>query len=207
MSRQSDLQKLILELHLSSSDVADALGRKGRWTRATQMTGPPSTVVGPVFQAPAVEGSNWLTHKLIATMPEGVVLYVDHQCLELNGRLNDLALVGGLMCDYAYFYRRALAVVVDGNVRDVEELQSKGIPVWARGSSPIVCDKLPTRDAVKLPLQDGVAVCDATGVVVIQTKDMTPDLDDKLKAMAKREESWFRQLQEGKSTFEITCEK
>ena len=111
------------------------------------------------------------------------------------------------MCEYAYFYRRAAAIVVDGNVRDVEELKSKGIPVWASGSSPIVCTKTPTNYTFKLDFHEGVAVCDATGVVVIRKKDMTPYLEETLKAMGKREESWFKQLQEGKSTFEITCEK
>jgi regulator of RNase E activity RraA len=207
MSRQSEIQKLIVKLQLSSSDVADALGRKGRPTKATQLSGPSTTFIGPVFQAPAVEGSNWLTHKLIANMPEGSILYVDHHCFEFDDYLNDLALIGGLICEYAFFYRHAAAIVVDGNIRDLEELRGKNIPVWAKGSCPIVCTKEPTREVLELPLQNGIAICDATGVVVIQTKDMTPDFDKKLNSMANREESWFRQLKEGKSTFEITCKK
>jgi regulator of RNase E activity RraA len=192
--------KLIRDLKLSSSDVADALSRGGRITKATQISGPPEVVVGPVFHVAAVEGSNWLTHVMLSHLPKGHVVYVD------NFNCGELALVGGLICKYAIQHREALAVVVNGFVRDVEELRAEGMPVWACGSNPIVCSKEQTNTNFYCWLNRSVAVCDATGVIVAQPGELSDDLESKLKALAERESEWFNGLKEGKNTFQITCE-
>uniref|UniRef100_A0A8H7NFA8 4-hydroxy-4-methyl-2-oxoglutarate aldolase n=1 Tax=Bionectria ochroleuca TaxID=29856 RepID=A0A8H7NFA8_BIOOC len=85
------------------------------------------------------------------------------------------AICGGIMA-LRIKVLRAKGIVVAGRIRDLTELQSTGLPVWARGTSTVGAGGGSTPWATQVPLDiDGtavapgdLAVCDSVnGVVVI----------------------------------------
>ncbi|CAH0018513.1 unnamed protein product [Clonostachys rhizophaga] len=108
------------------------------------------------------------------------------------------AICGGIMA-LRIKVLRAKGIVVAGRIRDLTELQSTGLPVWARGTSTVGAGGGSTPWATQVPLDiDGtavalgdLAVCDSVnGVVVIprdrvqQVLELLPKLtsaDDKAK--------------------------
>lgn len=158
--------------------------------------------VGEVEYLFAWAGSNWHTHKDLADVPPKRILFVDtHYC-------NGLAAVGHLMASYAFLHKQALALVVDGNIRDVDRMDS--YPVWSSGFSPVACEKRnherPAEvEKLKFKYQGGIMVCDDTGAVMIETGHVTQDTYQKLVKIKEREQDWYEKLKKGLSTFEITC--
>lgn len=85
-------------------------------------------LVGPALTVRTAPGDNVVVHKALDLARPGDVVVVD------AGGHCDRAIVGGLICRYAKSLGVA-GLVVDGAVRDVAELESLGLPVFARAVS------------------------------------------------------------------------
>ena len=152
---------------LGSATVYEAAGRAGlvdvpltRIVRGTRAAGPARTVrCGP--------GDNLMVHAALDRTQPGDVLVLTLPEPE------PYALVGELLATQAKV-RGAAAVLVDAAVRDVEELEELGLPIWARWISI----RGATKDAVGTldePVQVGSAtiapgdavVLDADGAAVV----------------------------------------
>lgn len=187
---------------LSSSDVADALGRAGhvRWVRPLNRG---FRAVGEVEYLFAWYGSTWHTHKDLAAVAPNRILYIDDHCCEMR------AVLGHLMAEYAFTHKKALALVVNGNIRDVEKMGN--MPIWHRGASPVVCQKRkpidePDVDLERRKYQGGVMVCDDTGCTLIPPYLLTEQTLANLFVIRDREADWYSRMQRGESTFDITCD-
>jgi len=194
-----DFVEIIQSLNLTSSNVADALGKKGRITKALPLHTSVKPVVGVVYHTAGIDGSNWLIHKQLAHIQAGYIAYVE------NMGCNELAMFGGLVSEYVTKYRKAAAIVCDGNVRDVDEIKAKNLPIWACGSNPVGCKQIKVPDSFHRRYTGSVMVCDSTGCVIVKIDEMNQDLEQSLRAMHAREKEWFDLMYDGKSTFEITC--
>jgi regulator of RNase E activity RraA len=198
-----DVFSFIENNKLSTSDVADALGRKGNVKRIKSVNSG-HYVVGKLQYLFSSSQSNWHTHKGLEGIENGNIAFVH------DVDYSDKAICGHLMLSYALNYRKAKAVVVVGNIRDIERVIKENMPVWCVGTNPVVCSKTETvipsyvKD-YKEKYDNGIVVCDDTGVVVVTKEDMTDELMSKLEYVKNREEKWYKMLEEGKSTFEITC--
>lgn len=91
-----------------------------------QFTG--GRLVGPALTVRTAPGDNLVVHKAADLAKPGDVLVVD------AGGHVDRAIVGELLCLYAKS-RGVAGIVIDGAVRDVRELNTLGLPVFARGVS------------------------------------------------------------------------
>ena len=191
--------EIIQNLKLTSSNVADALGKKGRVTKALPLHTSVRPVVGIVYHTAGIDGSNWLIHKQLANIEAGNIAYVE------NMGCNELAMFGGLVSEYVTKHRKAAAIVCDGNVRDVDEIKANNLPVWACGSNPVGCKQIKVTDSFQRRYTGNVMVCDSTGCVMIKIEEMNQELEHSLREMHKKEEEWFALMCGGKSTFEITC--
>lgn len=164
---------------LSSTLASDASGGKGAlpsWVRALS---PEAVVAGPALVVAIAHDDNRAMQDVpgAVTRP-GTVLVVS------GGAESRTAILGDLMA------RELLAagivgVVTDGLIRDSIEVARVGLPVWARGVTPVASTKEgPGYVGGSVPMgglvvSDGdLVVADADGVVVWPAAD----IDDRLTA-------------------------
>jgi len=123
-------------------------------------------VSGPAHVVQCAPGDNLMMHTAIYRAAPGSVIVVD------SGGTR-LAVAGGNVCAVAQ--RRGIAaVVVDGYIRDLEEVREMGFPVFARGVFPKPGGKnvvLPQGETVVggVTVSTGdIVVADEEGIVVLE---------------------------------------
>jgi RraA family protein len=118
------------------SNLCDSMGRThnaaGGTLRPMHRGG---KLCGPALTVRTTPGDNLLIHKAIDLAQPGDVIVVD------GGGALDAALIGDIMTSYA-LTRGVAGFVIDGAVRDTEDLAARDLPVFARGVSP----RGPTRE-------------------------------------------------------------
>ena len=110
---------------LGVATVYEAAGRQGLVDLALHRVVPGSRAAGPARPVLCGEGDNLMVHAAIAHAQPGDVLVLT---------MPDpapVALVGDLLATQAQA-RGVAAVLVDGAVRDLDELVEIGLPIWAR---------------------------------------------------------------------------
>lgn len=154
---------------LKTSYVSDAFDRWSGAPGIRPISGlrPGGVVVGPAFTVRTRPGDNLVLHKALDMAAPGDIVTV------AGGGAEDRALLGGLMGLYAAT-RKIAALVVDGAVRDLSELQESAPPVFARAISHLG----PYKDgpgALRGPVSmsglvvecGDLVICDEDGVAVI----------------------------------------
>ena len=86
-------------------------------------------LLGPAFTVKVPEGDNLMFHKAMDMAEPGDVIVID------AGGDEKRAVFGALMINYCRV-RGLAGVVIDGAVRDVEELSQMDFPVYARAATP-----------------------------------------------------------------------
>lgn len=109
--------------------LADVNGRRGALDGRIAALRPRFKIAGPALTVEVRPGDNLMIHAAIALAKPGDVLVIDGK-----GDLGS-ALIGSIMINAC---RRlgVAGIVVDGAVRDVEELAAIGVPTFAAGSNP-----------------------------------------------------------------------
>ena len=196
MSALSELARL------GSATVYEAAGRRGLVDVPWRQVVPHSRVAGPARTVRCGQGDNLMVHAAIASLEPGEVLVLTMPEPE------PVALVGDLLATQAKAHGAA-AVLVDGAVRDVEELIELGLPIWTRhvsirGATKDVVGALD--EAVTVGGQvihpGDVVVLDADGVAVVARELV----DEVLAASLEREQREARkrtQLQDGALSYDL----
>ncbi|HVY05556.1 MAG TPA: RraA family protein [Burkholderiales bacterium] len=117
------------------SNLCDSMGRTHNASGALQPMHSGGKLCGPAITVRTAPGDNLLIHKAIDMAQPGDIIVVD------GGGALDAALIGDIMTSYAVS-RGVGGFVIDGAVRDTEELAARDLPVYARGISP----RGPTRE-------------------------------------------------------------
>ncbi|MCO1337773.1 diguanylate cyclase [Kocuria polaris] len=125
---------------------------------------PMPRVAGPAYAVRCAPGDNLMMHAAIYRAEPGSVIVVD------SGG-SPLAVAGGNVCAVAQ--RRGIAgFVVDGSIRDLQEVREMGFPVFARGVFPkpgtkghVVASGEAVVGGVEVRTGD-VVVADEEGIVV-----------------------------------------
>jgi regulator of RNase E activity RraA len=191
---------------LSTADVADCLGKSGALAGVAPLNRRHYRV-GPVFWAYAWQDSNWTLHQQIESAPAGSVVVMS----SLGG--TDRALIGALTAGYLLRQRGVEAVVACGAVRDAHRLLDEDWPVWSTGTNPVGCSNqrpasapAPAQLAPGRRFRGAIAVCDDSGVVIIEAAAQGTDLLNRLVAIEQREAAWREAIeQRGRSTFDVVC--
>jgi RraA family protein len=132
-------------------------------------------VVGPALPVRVFPGDNLMVHAALDLAAPGDVIVVDASGSDMNAAIGD-------MISTKASHRGVAAFVVDGLVRDLAGIERVGMPVFARGVTPIgPLHRGPGE--VNYPVQCGgvvvfpgdVVVADRDGVVVIP-RDFAPEL-------------------------------
>jgi 4-hydroxy-4-methyl-2-oxoglutarate aldolase len=170
---------------LGSATVYEAGGRGGFVDFPLVQVLPGSRVAGPARTALCGQSDNLMVHAAMSRLQPGEVLVLTMPDPQ------PVALVGDLLATQAKA-RGAAGVLVDGAVRDVEELAKLGLPIWARWVRVHGADKkvVGTLDE---PVEVGgatirtgdVVVLDADGAAVVEAERV----DEVLAASLAREEN------------------
>jgi 4-hydroxy-4-methyl-2-oxoglutarate aldolase len=110
---------------LGSATVYEAAGRQGLVDAAFHQVVPGSRAAGPARTVRCGQDDNLMVHAVMASIEPGDVVVLTMP------EPRPVALVGELLATQA-IGRRAAALLIDASVRDVEELQELGLPIWAR---------------------------------------------------------------------------
>ena len=193
---------------VSTTEVADALGKAGVLPGILPINDK-KFCVGRVRAVFTANESNYSVHEQIRDVQKGeVVIIFTHNC-------KNRAIIGDLISKYVLLYKGAVAVVVQGLVRDAARLRREGYAVWSEGVSPLGCFNVPAdpfpadlKDQIKISYEGGIAVCDDGGVTVIPQSSLNEDMLNRLHRIEMQEDIWFFCLDTLKwDTKKIVCDK
>jgi 4-hydroxy-4-methyl-2-oxoglutarate aldolase len=170
---------------LGMATVYEASGRRGLIDADLVQVVPGSRAAGPARTARCGQGDNLMVHAAMDRLQPGEVLVLTMP------EPAPVALIGDLLATQAR-ERGAAAVLVDAAVRDVEELQAMGLPIWARwvrarGAEKKVVGSLDVAVEVGgANIRPGdVVVLDADGAAVVEQERV----DEVVAASREREEN------------------
>ena len=187
---------------LGTATVFEAAGRTGLVDLPLIQVVPGSRAAGPARTVRCAQGDNLMVHAVMAATDPGDVLVLTMP------RPEPVALLGDLLATQARA-RGAAAVLVDAAVRDVEELATLGLPVWARyvrvrGAEKAVPGEIDEPVEVGgIVIQSGdIVVLDADGAVVISAERVDEVLEA-ARARAGREQEKRAKLEAGALSFDL----
>jgi 4-hydroxy-4-methyl-2-oxoglutarate aldolase len=158
---------------LSSTLAADGASGRGAMPAWIRALSPEATVAGPALVVAVGRDDNSPMREVPSRVSApGTVLVVAGATESTTAVLGDLVAAELLRAGVA-------AVVTDGLIRDSRAVAAAGLPVWARGTTPVASRK----DGVGrvggqvviggVPVSDGdLVVADADGVVVWPANDL-----------------------------------
>ncbi len=115
-------------------DVADLSDQMNRLYAVAPeiklLSAPGAKLIGPACTVRVYPGDNLMVHKSLDIAKPGDVVVIDAHASVLN------AVLGDMICTKAK-HRGIAGFIVDGYVRDVEELLQHDLPVFARGATPV----------------------------------------------------------------------
>lgn len=179
----------------------EASGARGAMDPAIHPMWNGARVCGPAYTARCQGRDNLAIHRSIEFLSSGEILVVA---------------VGGLLAGYwggiltlAAQVKGAAGLVIDGGIRDSEEIAESGFPVFARGTGLFRCVKNEPGD-LQVPISCGGALVrpgdiilgDGDGVIVIAPER----IDEVLAASRKRdaaEKEYMDRIRKGELTMDI----
>ena len=210
MNIKEKIIDLIQRNRISSTEVADVLGKKGVLDDIDILI-PGKFKVGEVRYVYGYNESNWPIHEQIQNVKEGCIIYVDmFNC-------GNKAAFGDLVSKYLILYKKVKGIVVNGLVRDNHTLYKEKYPIWSKGVTPLGCYNkevfLKKKDISiieknRKKFDGGILVCDDSGCTLIRPDQITNSLYKKLEFIEVQEDIWFYCLDTLKwSTYETVCIK
>ncbi|WP_276958842.1 4-carboxy-4-hydroxy-2-oxoadipate aldolase/oxaloacetate decarboxylase [Allomeiothermus silvanus] len=187
---------------LGVATVYEASGREGLVDLPLLQLVPGSRVAGPALTVLCAQNDNLMVHAAMAAVRPGEVLVF------AMPEPAPVALVGELLATQAKA-QGAIGMLVDGAVRDAEELSQMGLPVWARYVRARGAErKALGRIGVPLPVggvlirTGDILVLDADGAVVV-AQERAREVLEAAQARARREEALRLRFQSGELSVDI----
>ena len=152
---------------LGVSTVYEASGRSGLIDLELHQVTPGSRVAGRACTVRCGQGDNLMIHAAMAVVQPGEILVITMPEAEAVG------VVGELLATQALVHGAA-AMLINAAVRDVEELATLGLPIWARFIRARGATRT-TLGEINVPISIGgstvrpgdIVVLDADGAVVV----------------------------------------
>ena len=186
---------------LPLGNICDANDKGGDMDSGIKPVDPACKMAGPAFTVKAHPADNVAIHKAIYEAPAGSVLVVNAGGFS-RGHFGEIM---ALAC----MQRGIAGLVIDGAVRDANDIQEMGFPVFSRGLNPGGTQKeevgvsgQPVMCGGLLVSTGDMIIGDRDGVVVV-AKEKIQDVLEKAMAIAAKEEKVLQMLKEGKTTIEI----
>lgn len=207
MNLESEIVELIRKNRISTTEIADALGKTGSLPGLLPLNSL-KYAVGKVRLIEPMNDSNYILHQELEAVEPGEVIHIRPI------GFSDVAVFGDLVAKYTLLYKQAAAIVVEGNVRDTARLVREQYPIWCMSSNPVGAVNFKTHSeetqvgSEQSRINGGIAVCDEGGVVIIPANLINSNLSKKLQHIEALEDLWHYCLNTLKwSTYDIVVKK
>lgn len=172
---------------IPASNVADVMGRSCAMNPRIHLVSSPKKqmVSGPAYTVKCRAGDNLTLHAALNYCGEGDVLVVSNE-----GESNR-SLMGEIMMAYLYHQKKIAAIILDGPIRDIDEIGKMDLPVYCTGTTPGGPYKEGPGE-VNVPVSCGeisvnpgdIILADPDGVIVIPRRDAPTILEEAKKFQA-----------------------
>ena len=117
---------------IPASNTADVMGRSCAMNPRIRLVSRPKAqmMAGPAFTVKGRAGDNLTLHAALNLCHEGDVLVVS------NEEDNTRALMGEVMMAYLKYTKKIAGIVLDGPIRDIDEIGVWDFPVYCTGTTP-----------------------------------------------------------------------
>lgn len=166
---------------LPAANVADTMGRSCALNSQIRLISSPSKpiMVGAALTVKARPGDNLMLHKALDMAGPNDVIIVSNE----GDRTHSL--MGEIMAVYAQYTRKVEGIVLDGPIRDIEELSQMEMFLFATGSTPGGPYKEGPGE-INVPISIGnisvnpgdIVLGDRDGVIIIPRADAAQILED-----------------------------
>jgi 4-hydroxy-4-methyl-2-oxoglutarate aldolase len=189
-------------LNLPTGNVCDANGKTGNMNYRIKPIDPKSKLAGPAFTVPCVPGDNLAIHEALYKAPAGSVLVIDARGYTGAGPIGEIVVTACMKQGIA-------GIVIDGTVRDANDIEALGFPLFCGGLNPggtlknvvtglntaIVCGGVQVNPG-------DILAGDRDGVVVVK-KEKAAEVLEKAQAISDKEDLIVQEIKKGKTTLEI----
>lgn len=172
---------------IPASNTADVMGRSCAMNPRIHLVSQPKNqmMVGPAYTVKCRAGDNLTLHAALNFCHEGDVLVVS------NEEDTTRALMGEIMMAYLRYTKKIAGIVLDGPIRDIDEIGKWDFPVYCTGTTPGGPYKEGPGE-INVPIACGgisvnpgdIILADPDGVIVIPCKDSSQILEDAKKFQA-----------------------
>ena len=166
---------------IPASNVGDVMGRSCAMNPRIHLVSSPKAQImaGPALTVKARGGDNLALHAALNMAQEGDVIVVSNE--------HDMtrALLGEVMMAFLYKVKKIAGIILDGPIRDIDEIGHWDFPVYATGTTPGGPYKEGPGE-INVPISCGeisvnpgdIILADPDGIVVIPRKDAPTILKD-----------------------------
>ena len=199
----NDYLDLVQQLgHIQSATIHEAIGKQGALPSAIKPIAPTMKVAGRVLTVNSMPGDNLLLHRAVARAKEGDVIVAKMSDYYEAGYWGEILSVGAMEKGVA-------GLIIDACVRDANEIEALGFPVFCRGlcirgttkyGNGALNETIIIGDVIISP--GDAVVGDRDGVVIVPA-DRLQEAIEKSIARQDKEVNTFAQLRSGKTTMEI----
>jgi 4-hydroxy-4-methyl-2-oxoglutarate aldolase len=197
---ESDRQELA---RYGVATVYEAAGRTGLIDIPLVQLIPGSRVAGPARTVRCGQGDNLMVHAVMEQVQPGEILILTMPEPE------PVALIGELLATQAQV-RQVAGILVDASVRDTEELQSLGLPIWTRwicvrGATKThvgTINEAVTIGGTSIAASD-LVLLDADGAIALAA-ERVPAILEASRARVRSENALRAQLQAGALSYDLS---
>lgn len=199
----TEQEKIARLAELGTSTVYEAAGREGIIDLPLHQLIPGSRVGGRARTVLCGQGDNVMVHACIEHIQPGEVLVIAQPESKPQALLGDM-LVSQIM------YAGAVGIVLNGAVRDVDELREMGLPIWAE----FIRMRGPTKDKVgrlNVPVTMGdniiypgdIVIMDADGAMTVRPSRLDEVLE-KTEARGAKETEMRARYEKGERSYDLS---
>jgi 4-hydroxy-4-methyl-2-oxoglutarate aldolase len=186
---------------LPASILSDCLNRTHAMNSDIRPVFENIRICGSAVTIESMAGNNLMSHIALTYTKPGDVLVIDAKGAKSP------AVWGGIQTLYAR-KRGVAGVVIDGVVRDIEDIRKMRFPVYCKGTTPAGPHK-GWADSVNVPVQCGgvpvhpgdLVVGDDDGVVIVPFSRIEEVYEEAVRRL-KTEEKWIKDIENGQSSLE-----
>lgn len=182
-----DLEIMAQFKTIPASNTADVMNRSCAMNPRIRLVSQPKEqmMVGPAYTVKGRAGDNLTLHAALNLCQEGDVLVVS------NEEDNTRALMGEIMMAYLRYTKKIAGIILDGPIRDIDEIGKWDFPVYCTGTTPGGPYKEGPGE-INVPISCGgisvnpgdIILADPDGVIVIPRQDAAVILEEAKKFQA-----------------------
>ena len=184
---------------IPASNTADVMGRSCAMNPRIHLVTKPKDqmMVGPAFTVKCRAGDNLALHAALNYCSEGDVIVVS------NEEDNTRAIMGEVMMAYLHLRKKVAGIIIDGPIRDIDEIGGWDFPVYCTGTTPGGPYKEGPGE-VNVPIACGgvsvnpgdIILADPDGAIVIPRKD-APNIYEAALKFKEQDEAKLIKTREG----------